>query len=472
MHLSRGISLVVGLALAFASVSPTGAQEADVLRKELEQVRKQFQDAQQHYQKAIDALSERLQRLEAGPQPVAAPPSQPSVAPPVIVSQIPRPGQLSPTQPSPMDLLRPREPYSLYGQRGPGQLLFDMGIVSDFVGNFTSRNAERLAAGTFAGRENRFFPREVEINLFGRIDPYAEGMVRFEFAEEFENGERATRASLAEAYLTLLTLPFGTRLSLGQVPVQFGLLSPLHREALPQPDPPQVLLRFLGEEQFRETGAQLSWIAPTPVFFEAIVGVFNGDNETSFGRGRIKDPLVTGRVRTFFELTDTSAIQLGASVASGKTADDFRSTLIGFDAKYKYRPEGWLHPLLTVAGEALFSRRNTEVFIEEEDGSITARKRRLDRYGFYAYAEVQPFRRWAAGVRYDRTEYPADPGHEWAVEPYLAFLPSEFLRFRLAYKHTDRSVPLFTNRGVPVRSFDEVLLQATFFLGAHPAHPF
>jgi hypothetical protein len=467
MRISRGVFPAIGLGLALVIAAPAFAQDAESLRKELEQMRKQLQEVQQQYQKSIDAMAERLQRLEARPQVAATPPV---AAPTSIALQAPTAPAPS-SQPSAMDLLKPRTPYSLYGERGPGQLLFDIGIVGDFGGNLTSRKVERAAAGTFAGRENRFFPREIEVNLFGRIDPYAEGVVRFEFAEEFENGERVTEAKLAEAHLTLLTLPFGTRLSLGQVPVQFGTLSHVHREALPQPDAPQVLLRFLGEEQFREAGAQLTWIAPTPFYLETVLGVFNGDNETAFGHGRIRDPLVTGRLRTFVELSETSALQLGASVASGLTADELRSTLVGVDAKYKYRPEGWLHPLFTLAGEGLYSRRNTEVSIEEEDGSITALKRRLDRYGFYAYAEVQPFRRWAGGVRYDWTEYPVDPGREWAVEPYVAFMPSEFLRFRLAYKHTDRSVPLVTDRGT-IRSFDEVLLQATFFLGAHPAHPF
>lgn len=471
MRVSRELSVVVALALALSLVivSPVGAQDAASLRKELEQMRKQFQDAQQQYQKAVESLSERLRRLEAQPQPAVAAPAAPSGRPPAVTLQAPTPDQPAPSQPSAMDLLRPRAPYSLYGQRGPGQLLFDIGLVGDFVGNFTSRNVERAAAGTFPGRENRFFPREVEINLFGRIDPYAEGMVRFEFAEEFENGERVIQTKLAEAYLTLLTMPFGTRLSLGQVPVRFGALSHLHREALPQPDSPQVLLRFLGEEQFRETGAELSWIAPTPFFLETVFGVFNGDNETSFGRGRIREPLVTGRVRTFFELTDTSALQLGASVASGLTADEFRSTLVGFDAKYKYRPEGWLHPLFTLAGEGLLSIRDTRVG-DGIDSPFEDRTRR--RFGWYAYGEVQPSRRWAGGVRYDWTEYPLESGHEWAVEPYLAFMASDFLRFRVAYKHTDRSVPIVTDRGVRIRSFDEVLLQATFFLGAHPVHPF
>ena len=32
------------------------------------------------------------------------------------------------------------------------------------------------------------------------------------------------------------------------------------------------------------------------------------------------------------------------------------------------------------------------------------------RFGWYAYAEVQPWQRWLGGVRYDWTEFPVDPG--------------------------------------------------------------
>jgi hypothetical protein len=454
---ARMIAAVVALLVGFPAV--TAAQETDALRREIEQMRQQMQNAQREYQKALDALTERLQRLESRPQP-------PVVAP--TVAQAP-PSPAPPAQPSLTDLARPRQPYSLYGERRQGQFLFDIGIVSDFVGNITQSNVEKANGGTFTGRENRFFPREVEINLFGRIDPYAEGVVRFEFAEEFEDGERVLETKLAEAYLSLLTLPFGTKLNLGQQPVYFGALSHLHREALPQPDTPNVLLRFLGEEQFRESGAELVWVAPLPFYLEARAGVYNGDNEVAFGRGSLKAPLVAGRARTFLEFAETSAVQVGFSGASGETEDKRRSTLAGFDLKYKLIPEGWRHPLLTVGGEALYSNRRVEVF----DDAGAGEDRTRNRFGWYAYGEVQPWKRWLGGVRYDWTQFPVDPGREWAVEPYIAFLPSEFLRFRLAYKHTDRShrVTGPDDQG-SARVVDEVLFQATFFLGAHPAHPF
>jgi len=471
---------LVGICLLAAGALVPGAaaaQETEALRKELEQMRRQFETMKDGYEKAINQLSDRLKAIESRPSSPA-----PGTAVPAVAS---RDQMLSQAQPgitiNPTELARPREPFSLFERRGPGQLLFDIGIVSDFAGSFTQRNVDKANAGTFPGRENRFFPREVEVNLFGRIDPWAEGVVRFEFAEEFEGGQRATEAALAEAYLTLLTLPFGTQLRLGQMPVRFGLLSHLHREALPQIDPPNVLTRFFGEEQFRETGAELAWVAPLPVFLEGVVGVFNGDNETSFGRGKLSRPLVTGRLRTFFELGDFGAIQLGVSAANGDTPERRRNTLIGVDAKYKYKPEGWQHPLLTLLGEAIFQNRRVNVLGEDTNGDgvqDTPDETRIrDRWGWYVGGELQPFRsgwlsRFAGGFRYDWTEFPTQRGHEWAAGPYLSFMPSEFLRFRLGYKHTERDKrDGFTDNESSARKVDEILFQVTFFLGAHPAHP-
>ena len=50
-----------------------------------------------------------------------------------------------------------------------------------------------------------------------------------------------------------------------------------------------------------------------------------------------------------------------------------------------------------------------------------------------------------------------------------------FLRFRVAYKYTDRSPQTrdaFNLNDASARKLDEILFQASFILGAHPAHPF
>jgi hypothetical protein len=448
-----GTALAVAIALCPAIA---GAQDVQALRQELEELKRQ----QEQYQKMIEALSERLHRLEAAP---TSPP-----APSAPVAETPSHPSGQPGPPSAMDLVRPRQPFALYQQRGAGQLLFDMGITGDFVGSLTQRNVEKANGGTFTGRENRFFPREVELNLFGQIDPYARADVRVEAGEEAPGAETTVR--LAEATITLLALPYGTQARLGQMRNRFGWSNVVHEHDLPWIDRPDVYRIFLGEDGLVEKGAEGSWVPDfLPFYLEVLGGVFNGDNDTAFGLGRLESPLATGRVRAYFDITDTSAVQVGTSVASGETPDRLRSTLVGYDVKYKYRPEGWLHPLLTLGTEGIYSIRRVEV------GADTGvfDKRTRDRFGWYGWAELQPWRRWALGARYDSTQYPVNPGWQWAVEPYVTFLPSEFLRFRLAYKHTERSHREgFDLDGGSARLVDELLFQATFIMGAHPAHGF
>jgi len=451
------VSAVMVLAPAVAH-----AQDAEALRRELDALKKQ----QEQYQKAIEALSQRLQKLESQPAPATAQPAAPAstVSPASPVAQSPSNPSSQMTPLSALDLARPRQPFALYQQRGAGQLLFDIGVTGDFVGSLTQKNVEKASAGTFSGRENRFFPREIELSLFGQIDPYARADVRIEAGEEAPGGE--TDVTLAEATITLLALPYGTQAKLGQMRNRFGWSNVIHEHDLPWVDRPDVYRAFLGEDGLVEKGLEATWVPDfLPFYLEILGGVFNGDNETAFGYGRINNPLATGRVRAFFELTDTMGLQIGTSVASGETPDRLQSTLVGYDVKYKFRPEGWLHPLLTLSSEGIYSIRQVE--------NSAGDKRTRDRFGAYGWAEVQPWRRWAMGTRYDWTQYPTNPGHQWAVEPYVTFMPSEFLRFRLAYKHTERSSREgFDLNGGSGRIMDEWFLQATFVLGAHPAHPF
>ncbi|MCL6640012.1 MAG: hypothetical protein K6T92_01430, partial [Candidatus Rokubacteria bacterium] len=67
--------LFVCLALGtLVAAAPAAAQEAEALRRELQQMREQFDRVQEEYRRAIEAMSERLRRLEAAPQPTPAPP--------------------------------------------------------------------------------------------------------------------------------------------------------------------------------------------------------------------------------------------------------------------------------------------------------------------------------------------------------------------------------------------------------------
>jgi hypothetical protein len=469
-----GIFALVALGLGEAPASAQDKNtEVEALRRELENVRRQFDTMKDGYEKAINTLADRLKAVEERPAPK---PEPVTAAPPPATPYL---GDLSAqapagSTPSLKDLARPREPFGLYERRGAGQLLFDMGVTGDFIANFTQRNVDKANAGTFAGQENRFFPREIELSFFGQIDPYARAEVRIEAGEE-DAGEITVR--LAEANFTLMALPFGTQLKIGQMRNRFGLLNEIHEHDRPQIDTPNVLTRFFGPEGLVERGAEFVWVAPLPFYLQFIAGIFDGDNETLFGRGKISEPLVTGRLRTFLDFDELGAVQFGASVASGSDADRQRSTVVGVDGKYKYKPEGWQHALLTVGGEWLYLNKHitTEGVDEDGDGIFEhpPETRIRNKFGWYTWVDVQPWRRWLFGFRYDWTEFPDQRGREWAVEPYITFMPSEFLRFRLGYKHTERDKrDGFGDNGGSARIVDEILLQATFILGAHPAHPF
>jgi hypothetical protein len=468
------VATAVVLAL-LVSAAPARAQDAEALRREMEQMRKQFEAMQEQYKKTMDSMAERLERVEARPQPAAAAPVavQPTPgAPPAAGLTAQRPPGRDPT---PLDLIRPREPFALYERRGPGQLLFDMGVTGDFIGNLTQKNVQKNQGGSFPGLENLFFPREVELSFFGQIDPYARAEVRVETGQDSRSGEMTV--NLAEANLSLTALPYGTQLKMGKMRNRFGYLNQIHAHDWPFIDNPNVLQQFFGKEGLNESGFEATWVPPLPFFLELLGGVFNGENDVAFGRNQITNPLVTGRVRTFLDFEDFGAIQLGSSIAAGQTPEQKSSTIVGFDAKYKYTPPGWQRAAFTLLGEYLISLR--DVVVTDADGFDGTRHRNSQ--GFYINAEARPFNhgelsKWQLGFRYDRTQYPAAPGSEWAVQPYLSYYPSEFLRFRLGYKQTTRSQCCsyleFQDNGGSARQVSEYFLQATFILGAHPAHPF
>lgn len=456
------LALVLGLLVPAA---PAPAQDALALQREMEQMRKQFEAMQEQYKKTMDSMAERLERVEVRPQPAAA-------APPATELTAQRPPG---SAPSPLDLITPRQPFALYERRGPGQLLFDMGIAGDFVGNLTQHNVQKNQGGSFPGLENLFFLREGEVSFFGQIDPYARAEVRIEAGQD--QRREGLNVSVAEANLTLTALPYGTQLKMGQMRNRFGLLNQLHSHDRPFTDDPNVLVQFFGPEGLREAGFEATWVPPLPFYLELLGGVFNGQNDVAFGRDQISNPLATGRVRTFFDLEDWGAVQLGSSVAAGQTPQQKSSTIVGFDAKYKYTPPGWQRAAFTLLGEYLLSFR--DVVVTDPDGIDTTRFR--DSQGFYVGGELRPFNhgelsKWLLGFRYDRTQYPAASGAEWAVQPFLAYYPSEFLRFRLGYKQTTRSQCCsyldFQDNGGSAKHVSEYFLQATFILGAHPADRF
>ena len=473
----------VGLAASLAAgpCKAEAASELEALRDDLRRTQEDFKkllELQQQTQRRMEELQRKLEAVESAAKAQAAPPPATPVAAPPVAPGTP-----------PTTVAAPAAPASPPGRLGftvAGRpLLFDLGVSADFVGSLSS--ARDPLAGqrpTFIGEQNRIFPREIDLALTGVVDPYIRGDVFLEFAEEGEiaNGSvtRSFKAGLEEAYLTTLSLPWGFQTRGGFMRPQFGLLNPLHAHELPQVDAPNVLTNFFGEERLKESGVEFSWVAPLPFYLELRSGVFNGDNETSFGLGSIRNPLVTGRIKTFFELGDDHALQLGASVADGPNnsgSHGTRTVLAGGDFKYKWKPLDQPYNQLILAGEYLFShqRRETEVPVDLGlgDGSfVLSRDEQIfNRHGFYVFADYQLSRRWFFGTRFDWSQFPGTGpiatqnqrgAREYAIAPYLTWQVSDFFRLRAGYKHTARNY---------TKNADEAFLQASFSLGTHPPHP-
>jgi hypothetical protein len=166
--------------------------------------------------------------------------------------------------------------------------------------------------------------------LFGRVDPYASAVVRISAGEETSTNQPSSHdlsVKLDEANVTLLTLPFGTTARFGLMRPRFGTLNTIHQDDLPQVDRPNVLTQFFGPEEIDgESGLEAFWVLPLPNYNELSLGIFNGDNEVAFGNGSLRDPLVMGRWRTFFEFDEAGGLQLDFSAASGVTSDNQRGS--------------------------------------------------------------------------------------------------------------------------------------------------
>ena len=199
---------------------PASAQEAETLRREIEQLRQQLEATQQHYQQAIEALTPGDSSAWRGiPIKAVTPAASQSggfITLPSFYDLRPAAGTLLPLR---ADDARP---VGHGRRRRAGDSSSTWASPGTFVVNLTSSRVERDQVGTFAGRENRVIPREIELALFGQVDPYARATVILEAAEEFEDGERALEFGLAEAYLELTSLPFGVGAKGGRERLRFG----------------------------------------------------------------------------------------------------------------------------------------------------------------------------------------------------------------------------------------------------------
>ncbi len=361
---------------------------------------------------------------EPTPSPAASPtPPPPAVPAPEPVGQAP--GGTSGSLP-------------VYGPVSSKVFNPDIAVIGDFLG---------AAGKSPGGGEPSLEMHEVEASFQAIVDPYARADFFLAFNPE--------GVEIEEAFITFPTLPGGLLMKAGKLRAAFGKVNTLHNHTLPWTDRPLMTQNLVGgEEGLGDAGISLSRLFPNRyVFLEATGEVYRGQNEVFKGEDR-GDLAYLGRLRAYRDLTESSNLDLGGSVASGASGEGpgLKRRLIGVDATFRYRPlRRAIYRRLLARTELVWSR------MEEQD-------HQHDSFGMYASAEYQLARRWFTGVRYDRSEEADEPrGFDQGYSLTLTYRPSEFSQIRGQYRRTAPAVGEARN---------EVLFQLLFSIGAHGAHVF
>jgi hypothetical protein len=296
---------------------------------------------------------------------------------------------------------------------------------------------------------------EVEVAFQAAVDTYARA--------DFFVAVGAEGAEVEEGYITFTALPAKLLLKAGRMRAPFGKVNALHTHALPSADRPLVSTNLVGgEEGFTDEGMSLSHLVNNPhVFLEFTGEVYRGASPV-FQSEAQSDLAYLGRARAYRDITESTNIDVGTSVAFGKAAvpgedpllfSTHNRRLIGVDATFRYRPlRRAIYRRLNLRTELIWNRQDLP------DSEV------VDSFGFYALGEYQFARRWYIGGRLDRSgrQFEADAIDDGGAV-FVTFWPSEFSQVRGQYRRINYFGGLKGN---------EVFFQLNFSIGAHGAHVF
>lgn len=355
----------------------------------------------------------------------------------------------------------------------------------------TSPDVAAFQAGDHDPSQRGFSIRNAELSLDGAVDPYFKAFANLVFKL---SPDEQTELELEEAYAQSTALPGNLQLKAGRFFTEFGRQNNQHPHAWAFVDQPLAMNRMFGSDGLRQNGVRLSWLAPTPWYTEALLGVFNGQGGDAFSfrnpgvaesNGIVRlyghataardlrgagDLLYVPRLASSFDLTDEQTLVLGTSAAFGPndTGPEARTQIYGLDGYWKWKPanagNGW--PFVSLQAE-LFYRD----FLAAADPGAGLPEEHLRDWGGYAQVLWGFTRDWVAGLRGDyvtgnsgaSAEGNAQRGEVERIAPAITCYFSEFSKLRLQYNYTHFAA-----------GSDEqaVWAQLEFMIGAHGAHKF
>ena len=478
---------------AVVAVAAYPVNELEQLKTQLREANAAFEQAVQQHQAVVEAISRRIEALEAAtgqtnpaPATTASPPA--TTASPTAPAPEPVSTPEAVSAPATVEAHQPWSPSQPITLARGGSSYLNLSFDALFAaGGSSSQDIESLEFGGHDPKQNGFTVQNLELTFDGAVDPYFRGQANLVTLIDTE-GE--TVFEVEEAYLESLAFPWNLQLKAGQFYAPFGRINATHPHTWDFVDQPLVIGRFLGPDGLRNPGAQLSWLTPTPFYSELFLSVQDSHGETALnfrndegaewiGGRPAADTSVRGpgdliyspRYAVSFDLADEHTVVLGASGAFGPNATGGETRIYGADLFYKWksRHQHLGFPFVTWQTEFLHRDYRSAAYSGDPFNSPTP-NHTLHDWGIYSQIAYGFYPRWVASLRGDFvTGAPGDfaenplANDRARVSPALTFYPSEFSKVRLQYNYDD-----IDQTGIE----HSIWLQMEFLLGAHAAHKF
>jgi hypothetical protein len=293
---------------------------------------------------------------------------------------------------------------------------------------------------------------EAEIAFQAYVDPYAKANFFFSVTPQGIDVE--------EGYAQFVTLPYDLTAKVGKFKALFGKANTWHSHVRPWVDQPLVIHNFFGDEQFADSGVSVSKLIPNGfALVEATGEAFRGRVPGVFDSPKESDLAYNGHLKVFKDISENSNIEVGTSYARGTLVDvaatpaptgSGTNQFGGIDVTYRWKP---------------LSRGLYKSLIARFEGIVNDRPDVAKNLkGFYTSLDYQLGQRWFTGVRLDRADRFGSDRADRGVSATLTFWPSEFSQLRGQLRRT--------SYGDTRKSFNELLFQLQFAIGAHGAHSF